>query len=495
MKRLILLGLFSAALAQPAFGEAVNPLSQGISDYRDESYEEAIDSLRRARAAQPSSFEAALYLGLSYKAAQDFPEAKAHLADALRLRPASAQARMSLAETLYHLKEYDGALGELESPRLKGYRPGDVQFLRGLVLARLGRADEAVASFRAAKAADGSLAQAADLQAGLALMGSSRYDEAVEALREAEVKDPSTDLAQYAREHARSAQRKKVREAPWRLSLGLRLEYDDNVILKPADAAAASGITGEDDWRETLSFKAEHRKKTTGPWSVKSHYSLYATNQHELESHEVISNTVGVTPSYEYGSSSASVALSYGSTLVGNSRYLDSFTISPSWSTTTGGGGMFSVSARLQKREFQGQPFSADEDRDSVDYGLGASWYALFANGGFLGVRYEINREDADGANWDYLGNRASVNILYPVGERLKLQAYAEALIQDFSSTHTFFSVKREDRVFTGSALLSWSLAEKADLMVQYTHVRGDSNIAIYDYERDILSAGIDYRF
>lgn len=495
MKRPILLSFFFLAVSGPAFSANVNPLSSGISDYRDESYEEAIDSLKEARGSQPASFDAALYLGLSYRAVQDFAEAKKHLSDAVRLRPGSAEAHFSLADALYQLGEYDEAEKELASPSLAKFRPGDTMFLKGLVHVKKGRTEEAVASFRAAKAVDGALAQAADLQTGLAYMGSKRYDEAMEALHDVVVKDPATDLAQYAAEYARAASRKKEKERPLKLSAGFRLEYDDNVILKPADAAASNGITGEDDYREVLTFRAEHSKKTNGPWSLKTAYSFYGTNQHKIESHEVISNTIGLTPSYNYGTGSASAALTYNNTMVENALYLDSVTLSPSFSHMLGAERMVTVSARLQKREFHTMPFSPDEDRDSIDYALSAGYYRFLANNGFWSLRYEINRENADGANWDYLGNRASVNLLYPMGEKLRLQGFVEWLVQDFSNTNTFFGIEREDKVFTGSAMASYAVTTKADLVLQYTHVRDDSNIAIYDYERNIFSAGVDYRF
>ncbi|CAG1066719.1 Magnetosome protein MamA [uncultured bacterium] len=495
MKRCASLFLLFLLAAGPAFSEDVNPLSLGISDYRDESYEEAIDSLKEARQAQPSSFEAALYLGLSYKAIQDFTEARAQLAEAARLRPASAEARLSLAETLYHLGEYEAAEREIDAVDSKGFRPGDVRFLKGLVFMKTGRTEEAVASFRAAKAVDGSLSQSADYHAALAYMNASRYDEALGALKEAVVNDPSTDLAEYAREYSRSIEKKKEREKPLKLSAGLRLEYDDNVILKPADAAAAAGMTGEGDFREVLTFRADHARTAKGPWSLKASWSLYAANQHSLETHEVISNKFSVTPAYNYTEGSAAVSIIYSNSLVENALYLDSLTVQPSWSRTLGPSSMVTFSGRLQKREYHQEPFSDAEDRDSVDYGISAAYHRFLGNGGFWSLRYELNREETDGANWEYEGKRASVNVLYPLQEAFKLQAFAEWLVQDFSNANSFFFVEREDKVFTASLLASYAVAANADLMVQYTHVRDDSNIAIYDYERNIYSAGIDYRF
>ena len=66
---------------------------------------------------------------------------------------------------------------------------------------------------------------------------------------------------------------------------------------------------------------------------------------------------------------------------------------------------------------------------------------------------------------------------------------------QDFLHTHTVFGKKREDEIYTASVSFRWNVFDDASMNLQYSYVRADSNIAVYDYTRNIYTAGIEYRF
>lgn len=485
----------SSILFHPAAYAETGALDQGIADFKDESLEEAADSLSKARQSDPKSAQAAFYLGLTQKRLQNFREAKANLTDAISLDPNLEGAHLALAESLYHLGELDGALKELDAAEASGKDLGQVYLLRGLTQLKADKNNDAVDSFKKAKSADSALARVADYQTGIAYVKENKLSEAKEVFREIIIKDPSADLSRYAEEYARSIDKKQERERPFKLSLGLRYEYDDNVILKPADSSAANGITDEDDRREIFTLRGEYNRKFNNPWSLRAQYSLYMTNQHHLETHDIQSHTVSLIPSYNFKNSSANFNLSYNNTLVEDARYLDSVTFTPSYNFMLGPERFGVISARVQKREFQKEPFSPNEDRDSLDTGLSFSCFRFFGgDGGFFNLKYEINKEDADGVNWTYVGNKASLSLLYPYSEKLKFQAFAEASLQNYQNTHTVFGKKREDRTYTQSVLASYELYKKTDFIIQYTHVRDDSNIAIYDYDRNIISTGIEFR-
>ena len=67
--------------------------------------------------------------------------------------------------------------------------------------------------------------------------------------------------------------------------------------------------------------------------------------------------------------------------------------------------------------------------------------------------------------------------------------------MQEFKNRHTVFEVKRKDDIYQGSIGVTWESFKNMDLVLQCNTTRADSNIAIYDYERDVYSAGIEYRF
>lgn len=63
LSSLFLLVLF-LVFPYPAFSQTTN-LSKGIEDYKEENFEEALESLIEARKEDPSSSLAAFYLGLT----------------------------------------------------------------------------------------------------------------------------------------------------------------------------------------------------------------------------------------------------------------------------------------------------------------------------------------------------------------------------------------------------------------------------------------------
>ncbi|MFA5286577.1 MAG: hypothetical protein WC347_13350, partial [Smithellaceae bacterium] len=67
-KSALIIGIFllSIVLTSPAFCQAGNPLlDEGIKQYQAEDLEEAIETLKKARAADPTSSMAAFVLGMA----------------------------------------------------------------------------------------------------------------------------------------------------------------------------------------------------------------------------------------------------------------------------------------------------------------------------------------------------------------------------------------------------------------------------------------------
>ncbi|MBI5238610.1 MAG: tetratricopeptide repeat protein [Deltaproteobacteria bacterium] len=486
--------LFVSFFPGASYGEPEH-LKQGIADFRDESFEEAIDNLSKARALDGSSFDAAYWLGMSYLKIEDFKAARTNLADAVRLSPDNMDARLSYAEALYRLNEFDASASELAAiEAAEGQRTGDFYFLKGLVLSKAGKNNEAIDAFKKAKEQDIRLSQAADYQAGLVHMKENRFSEAKAAFKEVVVKDPATDLALYADEYGKAIAKREERERPFSLSVGFRYEYDDNVILKPYDASAATGITNQGDDRKAWTLRAGFAPRLGGRWSLKADYSLYIADQTRLNGYDMTTHTLSLTPGMGLKKGSVNAALSYGKTTVFGSDYLESYGIAPSYNMTAGKG-MATISLRAQMKNFAQPPVSKPEDRDSVDIAAGAGFFSPFMKDkGFYSMRYEANKEDTKGDNWTYTGHKGSAGVFFPLDAGIKLKGYIEANQQSYGNVNTYFGKKRKDLTFTKSLLISYAIFTKTELIAQYTHIKDNSNIDVYEYERNIISAGIEFK-
>ena len=140
-------------------------------------------------------------------------------------------------------------------------------------------------------------------------------------------------------------------------------------------------------------------------------------------------------------------------------------------------------------------PLVSVDDRDSTEIDSYISWVWLFKKDAFFNLRLQYINSDADGINWDLRGKKASVNLAIPLLETLKLQLSGQAFYEDYKNVNTWFAIGREDHTYNFSTGLSWEFNKQATLITQYTKIRDDSNIAIYDYERDLYTLGVEYRF
>ena len=505
MKRIHLLftGLFVMllfVLAAPSVAVQKNPLdlTPGIVDLKDGNYEEATEFFKSIREKDPESSLAAYYLGLAYVKGEDYLSAKPHLKDAITLSPRVREAVFEFAEVLYQLGEHGEALSVIGVAESEGIESARASFLKGLTLIKLKRPDEAIEAFRKAKSLDGSLGSSADYQTAIASVQAGRLGEAKEMFKDLAAKDPNADVAESAREYINAISKRQKDERPLKLRAGVEYQFDDNVLLKPADASVAGDITNESDSVFVASFSADYDFKLQLPYSLKAGYSFYANTHASLETHDIQSHSFSATPGMSFRSGQANLYAGYTYTLVDGDKYLQALTLSPAYTFPINERQFAQASVRWQVKDYLDYTagVGADEDRDSWDYGAGASWFYLLLGGkGFVNGRYDFNYEATDGANWAYYGNRFGASVYYPVTEKLGLNVSVEEYLQSFTDTHTVFGVEREDTTLTFYTLLTYPLYDSLDLKAQYLYIRGDSNISIYDYSKNVYGVGVDFRF
>ena len=112
-------------------------------------------------------------------------------------------------------------------------------------------------------------------------------------------------------------------------------------------------------------------------------------------------------------------------------------------------------------------------------------------------MRYELDFDNTDGNNWDYVGNRISPSLQFvmPHIEKLKATLASDLYFQGFRHSHTVFGQKREDQGYTLSGLLSYDLTKVLELQFRYTYVKHQSNLSIYQYDRHVFSTGVVAKF
>ncbi|MBN1102950.1 MAG: tetratricopeptide repeat protein, partial [Deltaproteobacteria bacterium] len=497
------ISLLFALFHNPVPGRCQSPLvMQGIELYRQEQYGRAAKVLGEARKEDPRSSTAAFFLGLSYKQLMDYPQALPHLRDAVTLSPRIKEALVELIEVLYQIFEggmAEEAKGWIEVAEKEDIFPAKVAFLKGLILVKEGKSGPAIEAFEKAKALDPTLAQSADVQIALCHLQEKDLKKASDRLKVAVQQDPTTDLAGFARQYQDLVEKRLESERPWRFTLSSFGQYDTNVVLKPTEGTLAPDITNEDSRVLTSSFRVDYVPTFEGPWLFNAQYALgNGLHDRYSTSHDYLSNGLYMAPGYSFGESALNVALRYNHALVRNpsyKKYVDSISAGPLYRVLAAENQILEFFAGYSSIEYFDPPLVQEEDRDSNRLNAYMSWVWMFKKDGFFNLKFELTNDNTDGSNWANRGHDFSLSLTLPLVEKLSLQLSGECFLQRFRHTHTFFDVKREDTTYMGSVGLTYALIKDLNLVLQYSYTRVDSNLAIYDYDRSVYSAGLEYRF
>jgi len=493
---IIVIFLFSIGIAKTQEPASSPILEQGIGEYKHENYDEALQSLQKAREEDPTSTLAAYYLGLNYKKLQDYPESVKHLRDAVTHDPKIKGALIELIDSLFQTGKFREAKKWIAEAEKEGIRPAQVAFLKGLVLLKEEDNPGAIASFKNAKALDKAMEQSCDYQIGIAHLKEKEFENAKDVFEQVVVLDPSSNMAKYANEYINTLAKRKKAQEPWKFSFGTFWQYDDNVVLKPDDASLATSIAEEADSRQVYTAKVEYDHRIEQQLGIKGQYLFYYGKQNDLGFYDTMSHTVVAQPSVYFQDSLLSFPVSYTHTFVDERSYLSSPSVSGLYNFMAGDSSMGQASLKYSNKNFLWTPSTSDEDRDSNDLGGSFGWYFFFANRkGFLNLRYALNKEWTEGNNWEYLGSNINATVLVPVSEKLNWTVSGGTNFKRFSNTHTVFNEEREDDVHTVTTLLAYKFHEDSELQFQYTHIKDSSNIGIYEYDRNIYSTGVQLKF
>ncbi|MCX7816894.1 MAG: tetratricopeptide repeat protein [Syntrophales bacterium] len=519
--------------AMRSYGQEQSPsLREGIEQYREGSYEEAIEILEKVRSKDPTSSTAAFFLGLAYKQAQDYAKALVNFQDAAQLKPRIKEAFVEIIDSLYQLNRIDEAKRWIQIAEQEGVYPARVAFLKGLVFAKENKNQEAIEAFEKAKQQDPSLSQSCDFQIAMLYMRERKLDKAKERLQTVITRDPLSDLATFARQYKDIVEKRMYLERPLRLTLGVFGGYDTNIVTKPTNDVVAGDITDERGRVLQSYLRIDYIPVLKDPWILNASYSATLNvNQKHTHSHDFFAQTFSLSPGINFGRFATNLNVSFTNVLLrtdpdtspppdsnpGYKRYLDDFSIGPIFRVLIRENHILEIHGGYDKKEFYNQKKTSsrtdrfwENNRDAVGPKAYLSWIWLFTENAFLNVRYDYSKDHADGMYWDNEGHRVTANLIFPLLSREKLarfgplsmQVTASYLYQRYTYEQPFQdndgsskSANRKDKSFTGSIGINWEFYRNTSFILQYTGTNCNSNIPANDYHRNLYTAGVELRF
>lgn len=500
--------VFLAAPAQPLFGQGTPPLQQGIDEYNRENYEEAIALLAKVRQTDPQSAEAAFYLGMAYRQTNDVENAFRQFSAAVELKPLTDNAILQLIEvaTLSNrLLVADKWIAIAEESKVY---PARVAFLKGSVLMKEEKYDAAVAAFETAKRLDPTYAQSADFQIGVCYMQQRQYARARDLFQAAVTRDPLSDMAEYARRYQDSAEQWRYQTRPLRLTLGVTGKYDtnfrslgDTYELAPPTYNEAVNQADRRGFVMQNTARLDFIPQLPGPFTLTAGYAaLNVLHQKYSTDNDLFANSFTLAPGANFDRFALNLVANYTHTLKrgpGYRRYSEISSVGPLFRYLLSQNHVLDLSVtHIRKNFFQAVANPELEDQTGRVWEGGLGWIWFFRENAMASLNLSTSREDAAGRHYDNRGYRASLNLLYPLAEKLRLQLGGEFQRQDFDNENSLFdNTVRKDLSYMGVVGLTWSAFKHLDVIAQYQHLRVDSTIYAYDYEKDALSLGVEFKF
>jgi len=487
---------------------------KGMAEFRRENYEEALALFENAYKENSKDPQLVLYLGLTRREMQDYPEAVRFIREAIALDPKIENIQYLLADVLFGMGNNEEALDAADAAIKAGSRPAQSTYLKGLILSKLGKNKEAVEAYRTAKQLDPSLAAQADFQIATALVQAKDYKQAKKIFQGLITTDPASDWALYSKDYLEALEKMPK---PYRLNVMLAYQHDDNVLAVPLDKSLeqAAGINKQKDWKRLFSLLGEYTVYASGPWNVKASYGLDITQYDKRHytkldggsvfSQDTVSHTLSLMPTYNTENSVTGLLLSYNYMELDYTKYMETYTASPSYTFVLNANNFAQAYLRYRKddqnAEFSKVKFgvysSQEEDRDANNYAAGLGYFHAFAEGnGLFNLRAELEYNDADGANWDYSGVKVAAGFLYPLlNNRLKANIYGELYHQNFLNSNSFYLKERKDNTTTLQASLTYTLAKPLDVSIGYAYIKDDSNLGVFEYKKNLYTLNMQYRF
>jgi len=486
-------------LAAPALAsvEAELAFHRGVVAYGEDRLDEAQRQFEIALAEDPEDTVTLHYLGLIAQKRDDPARALELYDRALAIDPDDTDIQLDRGIALLDAGRLPEARAAFE--RVLEVEPdrARAQLFAGIAAYRMSAYAEALAHVERAGELDPSIRAQSRYYAGLseALMGNLANAEA--AFGDVEEQSPLSPLGQSA-QNLRAQVSPAPLERRWQAELLGGMEYDSNPTV------LGDVVSPKSDWRGVLRPSASYRLVQTQAAALTAGYEGYLSFQIDQTEVNLQTHSAWLSGGYSLGPVRLGLRYDYAFTWIDTTdpfRHLHRVT--PSLSIPEGDWGVTYVSYQFQYQDYLNDLAPAQKDtfdRDGTRNLFGASQF-FFLPEPFtyvrLGALGDFTR--TDGTEWSYDGFEVSFGAGYDFPYEVSLSWLYRFFFRDYRHGSYYaiprFSEEREDRRHVFTVELAKALTEHWVVSAGGAITWSNSNIPIYDYDRQVGGAYVTYRF
>lgn len=474
---------------------AAASLDEAVHQYQQENYEEAQEILI---ASGPDNLgePGRRLLGLTYFHTLEREKAMPLLRAALAHNSEDPEVLDALARIQLGVGEGRDALKLAR--RLAGLQPSEANdLLLARALAANGESAEAQRILeRLGRSTSIRMAQESALEHARLLLDRGEVDRARTVASQAEVLRPGSFAAFELRDLIEQANAAPPAGARDQLSiaLGVRVDFDDNVLLLPDDPGTFITATDESDTRINLLADVIYRRSLENnlQFFVEGHFKHGELLDLSEFSVSNLRGVVGLGGNYE--SWGWRVPLELGKEWIDSDSFRDTALISPGVFYRFSDRDLLYGYLRFQDEEFDGFDERPSSDPSGDRKGVGAMYLRQYPEmDGQLRLLGEIANVDSEGRNVIRDEWRVYGYYQWQFAPRWEAGLGAQFLSADYDNVHDVFLRQRDDDVFDLFAHLAYEIDDHWRIRGQLTTGERDSDIDAFDYDRTVVSIGINW--
>lgn len=483
--------------------------AKGLVAYDEHDYLAALEHFRQAVVLDSVNPHAHFYLGLSLSHTGEFLAAIGALDKALQLDASLRYIHYHLGLAYFQEARYPEALDQFTLAEQFGPQKATTQFYLGYTHYLLKHYNETLPFLQRAMELDPALLPQAQYYRGVVLYTLERDAEARVAFQAVTTAEPESTTAGNVQHYLAALASREREHRLWQIEAEASLQYDDNVILESSGQVVDFGRQADGSTLFTLGARLVPVR--TPVWRLGAEYALFQNLHFALHNFDIQSHTGTLFTRLKWGEVTLRVAADYTYTLLHAARFAEEVSVVPSamfWESET----LYTVaSARYRTSRFFNQAISPDQeavrDRDGWTTRLGFDQYLLFNSKRSVGrfsYHFEVSRNH--GTDWEYNSHQVGLGLQTPLWWGLTL--YGDGVYQHRAYLHvnsfdapplgvldTDDRRARRDDVLIGSVALSRDIGRYLTLSLAFAHTSNLSNIAFFDYRRNLTTLTLSGRY
>jgi tetratricopeptide (TPR) repeat protein len=453
-------------------------------------FNQAEETLQTITASFSDDSRAYYYRGITKERQGDLLSAEKAYKKAMDLDPQQVTTHLALAALYYDQKKFLESLEILSRAERLAPQNGLILFHQGRAYQGLQQDEIAAPRFIRAALVEPSMFAPAHYHAGQSFKRIGLYEDAADAFSAILENTPDSPFTALAKTGLKEVKKLEQKERGWDVSIHTGLQFDDNVLLEPSDKSLTQVGESNEDIRAILYASGDYAWYQEAFWTSGIGLSLYQNNHGHLHRFDTGSYTPHFYLTRKDQGREARLDYLYQVVLLDQKGYLRRQSVRPSYRYAPRPEFSSDFYYEAQRKDFKpNSELSANSKRDGENHAFGTT-ARMFFDPLLIHAGYLFELENAEYADWDYKGHRLTVG----ASRRLPISVLGaingDYGLKDYSHPNSLSrnGEAREDKTFNVSLRFSRPISPSKSLSFYYAFTRNHSNLAIFDYQRQIYS-------